>query len=240
MWVQSQGQEGALEECMATHSYILAWKVPWTEEPGGLQSIGSHRVRHNWSDLAHTQATRAQKNILDSFLPHFWIFLGLLFWFFFSLLIFKHWSAHGFNPSPLCSLPTVTPLVISFSMMTLVAMITWWFPDLYSQSWHLCLTPKLGDLIGISNLVHPSSIYHLLALSSLFLIFLIPVNGFILYPFVKTEKNLFWISFFFILYIQLPVSLNHISLRHNLLFPRPLTQFPRWSPWFDVFAVPSP
>ena len=135
----------------------------------GLQSIGSHRVRHNWSDLAHTQATRAQKNILDSFLPHCWIFLGLIFWFFFSLLIFKHWSAHGFNPSPLYSLPTVTPLVISFSMMTLVAMITWWFPDLYSQSWHLCLTPKLGDLIGISNLICPELISWSSPLKSLFL-----------------------------------------------------------------------
>ena len=34
---------------MATHSNILAWRIPWTGEPGGLQSIGSHRVRHNWS-----------------------------------------------------------------------------------------------------------------------------------------------------------------------------------------------
>ena len=37
---------------MATHSSILAWKIPWTEEAGGLQSIGSHRVGHNLSDLA--------------------------------------------------------------------------------------------------------------------------------------------------------------------------------------------
>ena len=37
---------------MATHSSILAWWIPWTEKPGGLQSIGSHRVRHEWSDLA--------------------------------------------------------------------------------------------------------------------------------------------------------------------------------------------
>ena len=37
---------------MATHSSILAWWIPWTEEPGGLQSTGSHRVRHDWSDLA--------------------------------------------------------------------------------------------------------------------------------------------------------------------------------------------
>ena len=45
--VQSLGWEGPLEEGMATHSGILAWKIPWTEEPGGLQSMGSHRVGHN-------------------------------------------------------------------------------------------------------------------------------------------------------------------------------------------------
>ena len=46
--VQFLGQEDPLEECVATHSSILAWKIPWTEEPGGLQSMGSQRVRHNW------------------------------------------------------------------------------------------------------------------------------------------------------------------------------------------------
>ena len=46
--VQSLGQEEPLEKEMATHSSILAWEIPWTEEPGGLQSIGSQRVRHNW------------------------------------------------------------------------------------------------------------------------------------------------------------------------------------------------
>ena len=40
-WVQSLGQEFPLEKEMATHSSILAWRIPWTEEPGGLQSIGS-------------------------------------------------------------------------------------------------------------------------------------------------------------------------------------------------------
>ena len=40
MWVQSLGQEGPLEQEMATHSHILAWKIPWTEEPGGLPSMG--------------------------------------------------------------------------------------------------------------------------------------------------------------------------------------------------------
>ena len=45
--VRSLGREDALEEGMATHSSILAWGIPWTEEPGGLQSKGSQRVRHN-------------------------------------------------------------------------------------------------------------------------------------------------------------------------------------------------
>ena len=46
-WVQSLGWEDPLEEGMATHSSILAWKIPWTEEPGRLQSMGSQRVRHD-------------------------------------------------------------------------------------------------------------------------------------------------------------------------------------------------
>ena len=44
-WVQSLGQEDPMEEGMATHSGILAWRIPWTQEPGGLRSVGSLRVR---------------------------------------------------------------------------------------------------------------------------------------------------------------------------------------------------
>ena len=44
--VRSLGREAPLEKGMATHSSILAWRTPWTEEPGGLQSMGSQRVRH--------------------------------------------------------------------------------------------------------------------------------------------------------------------------------------------------
>jgi len=47
MQIRSLGQEGTLEEDMATHSSILARKIPWTEVPGGLRSVGSQRVRHN-------------------------------------------------------------------------------------------------------------------------------------------------------------------------------------------------
>ena len=46
-WVRSLGWEDSLEKEMATHSSILAWKIPWTEKPGGLQSMGSQRVGHN-------------------------------------------------------------------------------------------------------------------------------------------------------------------------------------------------
>ena len=46
-WVQALGQEDPLEEGMAIHSRILAWRIPRTEEPGGLQSTGSQRVRHD-------------------------------------------------------------------------------------------------------------------------------------------------------------------------------------------------
>ena len=46
-WVQSLGQEDPLEEGMATHSSILAWRIPWTQEPGRLEPIGSQRVRHD-------------------------------------------------------------------------------------------------------------------------------------------------------------------------------------------------
>ena len=52
MQVQSLGWEDPLEEVMATHSSILAWRIPGTEKPGGLWSIGSQKVGHDWSDLA--------------------------------------------------------------------------------------------------------------------------------------------------------------------------------------------
>ena len=59
MWVKN-GQmiinSQLVEEEMATHSSVLAWRIPGMVEPGGLPSMGSHRVRHNWSDLAAAAA----------------------------------------------------------------------------------------------------------------------------------------------------------------------------------------
>ena len=51
--VQSLDREDLLEKEMATHSSTLAWKIPWTKEPGGLQSMGSQRVRHDWATSFH-------------------------------------------------------------------------------------------------------------------------------------------------------------------------------------------
>ena len=53
-WVWSLGQVDPLEKGMATFSSILTWRIPWTEEPGGLQSMGSQRVWHNWMTNTHT------------------------------------------------------------------------------------------------------------------------------------------------------------------------------------------
>ena len=61
--VQSLGWEDPLEEGRTTHSSVLAWRIPWTEEPGGLQSMGSQRVRH---DLVTNNNKRESKQNLTS------------------------------------------------------------------------------------------------------------------------------------------------------------------------------
>ena len=62
MHIQSLGQEDSLEEEMATHSSVLAWKTPWTVEPGRLQTMGLKRVRCDWSNLACTQENKNPTN----------------------------------------------------------------------------------------------------------------------------------------------------------------------------------
>ena len=56
--VRSLGQEDPLEEDMATHSNILAWKIPWTEDPGGPQFIESQRVGHDWASERNLQTSQ--------------------------------------------------------------------------------------------------------------------------------------------------------------------------------------
>ena len=78
--VQSLGQEDLLEEGTATHSSILAGRTLWTEEPGGLQSIGSQRVGHDWSDLAQHSTHNPHKS--------FWLLLLLLLRYFSRVRLF--------------------------------------------------------------------------------------------------------------------------------------------------------
>ena len=68
--VQSLGWEDPLEKEMATHSSILAWKISWTEEPDGLQSMESQRVGHNWATNTYTYLNLNTINI-PYFLPYF-------------------------------------------------------------------------------------------------------------------------------------------------------------------------
>ena len=63
MPVLSLGQEDALEKGMATHSGILAWRIPWTEEPGGLQSMGSQRVEHEQASNTHIHTHAMSKRM---------------------------------------------------------------------------------------------------------------------------------------------------------------------------------
>ena len=65
MQVQTLGGEDPLEEQMATHSSNLAWRIPWSEETGGLHSMGSQRVRHNWVTV---HAHKCQLESKDSML----------------------------------------------------------------------------------------------------------------------------------------------------------------------------
>ena len=68
--------EDSLEKEMATCSSILAWKIPWTEEPGGLQSMGSQTVGHDWASTLSTDTC-----ILSNIIKLFPIFIFLLYWF---------------------------------------------------------------------------------------------------------------------------------------------------------------
>ena len=103
----------ALEKEMATYSSVLAWRIPGTGEPGGLLSMGSHRVGHNWSDLAAAVIENASKsggNVINEYpnhacykWSHLWLAkldslgmdLNFAFFFFYKYLIFavlKVWA----------------------------------------------------------------------------------------------------------------------------------------------------
>ena len=63
--VRSLGRADPLQKGMATHSTVLAWRIPWTEEPGGLQSMGLQRVRQDWVTNTFVSTVDAFKNVHD-------------------------------------------------------------------------------------------------------------------------------------------------------------------------------
>ena len=89
-WVQSLSQEDPLEKEIATHSSILAREIPWTEEPDGLQCMGSHRVGHGWEHArtrththTHTHTNTLRINVFTSYhalLQAHWVLLCLWSW----------------------------------------------------------------------------------------------------------------------------------------------------------------
>ena len=66
-WVWSLGREDPLEKEMATHSRSQAWKIPWTEEPGRLQPMGSQRGRHNWAALLHFTSLQFTRELRSTY-----------------------------------------------------------------------------------------------------------------------------------------------------------------------------
>ena len=79
MQVQSLGQEEPPEKVMAAHSSILVWRIPWAEEPGGLQSMGLRRVGHNWSDLPCTHVAFFYQSFPHLVCNSFFSFLSTIF-----------------------------------------------------------------------------------------------------------------------------------------------------------------
>ena len=92
-WVWSLGRKNPLEKEMATHSSILAWRIPWTEEPGGLQSTGLQRVEHNWAtSLSLSFSKRYEDRLLIHHQREYMFLLNgldLVFWTTFTSVLKK-------------------------------------------------------------------------------------------------------------------------------------------------------
>ena len=119
-WVWSLGWEDLLEEELATHFRILAWKIPWTEEPGGLQTTGLQRVRHNWvTEKAHINHKQGE---LESSMYESWVQLLSCVWLFATPLTAARQASLSITSSwsllKLMSIdchPTISSSVIPFS-----------------------------------------------------------------------------------------------------------------------------
>ena len=142
MWAQSLGQEDPLKEEMAIHSSVLAWKFSWAGEPGGLQSTGSQRVRHNWTHgmqwcLLFTVLTTGHLTLIFGFDDFFFLIFLSLFPFALNLLkracalSFKFWNLFflaGGNHSVNLWMHTLVYLVVFF----FITLCSWSLDTIFS------------------------------------------------------------------------------------------------------------
>ena len=118
-WAQSLGSEDPLEKGMATHSRILAWRIPRTEEPGGLQSTGSQRVRHDWANQ-HTFSV----NLRNGDVVFQWLFISCRCWTWLSQVAWRGialWKQTS-GVSRLCTNPPCLGLQNSVCVLVMTAL----------------------------------------------------------------------------------------------------------------------
>ena len=136
MWIRSLGQKNHMEKSMATQSSILVWRIPWTEEPGRLQSMGLQRVTHDWAGLLDTLLL-----LMASIIP-----VGFLYSFAFFLLLWLdnfNWSLFYFiESSAWSSLHFLNDLTIHQDLLQFCispdvpsVMAPLWFPEWEHMGW---------------------------------------------------------------------------------------------------------
>ena len=96
----TQTYDFASEKAMAAHSSVLAWKIPWMREPGGLPSMGSHRVGHDWSDLAAAAAAWCYGDYLPMVIISIESFLNVVE--LLDLFFFGFWNLNPILKGPFC------------------------------------------------------------------------------------------------------------------------------------------
>ena len=121
MHVWSLGQEDPLKDSAVTHSSLLAWRIPWTEEPGRLQSTGSQKVEHNWSDRANMHTASQTFPIKSTFT---------------ILLVFSYYSANWMMMLKMTFLRYQTTLMSTLLPIKYVIMKVW------RKKAYLILAPK--------------------------------------------------------------------------------------------------
>ena len=180
-WVRFLGQEDSVEEKIVTHSSILAWEIPWTEDPGRLQSMGPQRIGHDWANntFTLTLSTLTEMNLGEIFFIVILIGIAELHEIANLRLSSKlenlgHMSSHVFFPiSFSSSFPLGIPIICNLTLrlcsfhcrLPSLSPIILWSSDWITSDWF-----KFTDSSFISNLLlSPSSDY--LILNTVFLNF---------------------------------------------------------------------